>query len=204
MMSYELELVSLAVAGDCKSQYELAKMYLEGKTVQVDKKKAARWFKNAADNGHVRSKYELACLYNSIGSDEEKALIIPLMESASNSGDSDASMYLLKSYRSGEYADYTKVVSCLRKCADGGSNRCKMNLAELLYKSDSREDRLESIKLCYELAMDGEKDAMFRLYLQYRYAVGTKSDMRVARMWLEKAAENGHNGAKKELESFPK
>ena len=47
---------------------------------------------------------------------------------------------------------------------------------------------------------------MFRLYLQYRYAVGTKSDMKIARMWLEKAAETAgekHSGkGEKADESF--
>ena len=50
--------------------------------------------------------------------------------------------------------------------------------------------------------MEGDKDAMFRLYLDYRYAVGTKMNMETAEMWLRKAAGAGHKGAEKELESL--
>ncbi len=201
-MSAELDLIKSAVSGDRNSQYKLAKMYRDGVSVDADANKAIKWFTSSAEQGHIRAKYELARILETDGTEKDREKIIPLLEDAAAAGENDAALYLTKKYRSGENVELDNVITGLRKCSDNGSKRCKLELALILCKSELREDLLESIKLCYELAMEGDKDAMFRLYLDYRYAVGTKMNKEIAGLWLRKAAEAGHNGAKKELESL--
>ncbi len=199
-MYSEIELIKKAMSGDSNSQYRLAKAYIEQSKSDDDLAKARRWYSAASEHGHKRAKYELARL---MMADEEIDwnAVTSLLKDASVE-ENDAAIELSKLYSDGVDLDYKTVIKCLREGSDRGSNRCKMRLAELLYKGESREERLESIKLCYELAMDGEKDAMFRLYLHYRYAVGTKTDMNIAVYWLKKAVESGHMGAKRELDSL--
>lgn len=123
---------------------------------------------------------------------------------AATKGNREAQFRLGRMYRDGDSFEKntTKAIKWLTLASDNGHERAKYELAEILYKSSSELDQLKSIKYCYELAMCGNKDAMFRLYLHYRYAIGTKKDMDIAIKWLNNSIAAGHNGAKKELESL--
>ena len=127
-MSAELDLIKSAVSGDRNSQYKLAKMYRDGKSVNADAKKAIKWFTSAADQGHIRSKYELARILETDGDEKSKERIIPLLEEAAAAGENDAALYLAKKYREGESVELDAITTGLRKCSDNGSRRCKLEL----------------------------------------------------------------------------
>jgi TPR repeat protein len=46
-----------------KAQYELAQMYLQGKTIPADPVEATRWLVQAAEAGHLNSQSQLAKMY---------------------------------------------------------------------------------------------------------------------------------------------
>ena len=120
-------------------------------------------------------------------------------------GDHNSQFRLGCMYRDGNFvkADTEKAIKWFTRASEGGHSRAKYELAELLYHSESEEAHVESFKLCRELVEEeNNKDAMFRLYLCYRYAVGTKKDLKQAEFWVRKAIEVGHKGAVKELESL--
>lgn len=48
--------------GDVEEQYRLAQMYRLGRMVDVDRKKAVKWFTIAANNGHSLSVHILASM----------------------------------------------------------------------------------------------------------------------------------------------
>ena len=187
-------LIKEAMSGNSDAQYRLGKRYVES---EPNTDKAKMWFAAASNQGHKRAKYELALILLSEDGDNTAEVCALLKESAA-SGDVDATLMLCRLYSDGVGIDSDVVIRCLRYCSDNGSNQCKLKLAEMLYKSDKREDRMESKVLCYELAVAGNKDAMFRLYLHYRYPLSEKTNMDLAKFWLQKAIDNGHKGALKE------
>ncbi len=200
-MTSEIELIKNAAAGDRDSQFRLGRMYRDGVTIEKDVKKAIKWFTAAADSGHIRAEYELAILLEAEDPKKNRRKILKLLQDSAKCMESDAMIKLARAYRDGTYgdADLDEAIKMFRKCMDNGSSRAKLELAELLYKSEEYADQLECIKYCYELADEGDRDAMFRLYLCYRYAVGGKKNMALAKKWLKKAADAGHKTAKKDI-----
>ena len=57
------EWLSLAEAGDARSQYQIGLMHLNGEGVAADPAKAFKWFSTAADQGYTPSLVYLAELY---------------------------------------------------------------------------------------------------------------------------------------------
>ena len=55
--------VNQAEAGDSTAQYEMAVRYADGGGVPHDERKAAVWFKRAANHGHIRAQSALSDLY---------------------------------------------------------------------------------------------------------------------------------------------
>ena len=69
--------VKTATFGDSQSQFDLGRLYAEGKKIQMDYGQAAIWYEKAAAQGHLEAMYSLANLYFEglgIKKDEEKAL----------------------------------------------------------------------------------------------------------------------------------
>ncbi len=201
-MASEIELIKNAAAGDRDSQFRLGRMYRDGTTVEKDTKKAVKWFTAASDSGHVRAMYELAILLESEDVKKNRNKILKLLQESARCMEPEAMLKLARVYRDGTLgkANYDESVKMYKKCIDNGSSRAKLELAELLYKSEEYVDHLQCIKFCYELAEEGDRDAMFRLYLCYRYAIGGKKNMVLAKKWAQKAADAGHKTAAKDLE----
>ena len=58
------EFSSLATQGETRAQYQLARMYFDGKGVPQDFKAAAKWYQKAAAQGHSFAQYELSLMFN--------------------------------------------------------------------------------------------------------------------------------------------
>ena len=54
----------LAAQGDADAQFNLGRMYLNGKAVPKDDKEAVKWFRRAAVQGHVKAQYSLGWMYS--------------------------------------------------------------------------------------------------------------------------------------------
>ncbi|MEK9985501.1 MAG: tetratricopeptide repeat protein, partial [Opitutae bacterium] len=55
--------IEAALAGDAKAQNVLGRIYAEGKEVEQDYVEAIKWFRLAAEQGHVVSQYQLGLIY---------------------------------------------------------------------------------------------------------------------------------------------
>ena len=63
--------------GDAQSQFELAKLYAEGKKIQMDYSQAVKWYEKAALQGHIEAMCALGNLYmdgKGVSSDIEKSV----------------------------------------------------------------------------------------------------------------------------------
>lgn len=59
---YSKDLEKQAKSGDVESQYQVALCYMYGYGIDANHKKAVKWLKNAANNGHSKACYELSGL----------------------------------------------------------------------------------------------------------------------------------------------
>jgi TPR repeat protein len=85
--------------GDMDAMVFLGEMYKYGEGVKLDKKKADRLFRMAADRGHSAAQTSLACLLHSQGKFEEAFRYFAL---AANQGETFAETSLGCCYRDGE------------------------------------------------------------------------------------------------------
>ena len=58
------QLLPPALAGDAAAQYELGRAYADGAAPPADMAEAARWYRQAANQGSIRAQHDLAILYN--------------------------------------------------------------------------------------------------------------------------------------------
>ncbi len=193
------DLILSAVEGDRNAQLYLARAYRDGNDVEKDEFESMRWFEAAAKNGHRRAKYELAILLESEGPVHDTERAIKLLKELSDAGDVDSKYHLAKCYLEGAGVEKDRnaaeelLYSCIRK----GSQRAKTKLADLYYNDEAYENHLKSQILYHELAMEGDKNAMFKLYIMYKGNSGMRKDPKIAGKWLQAAADAGHEKAAK-------
>lgn len=153
-------------------------------------------FMLAADMGVQRARDELAKYYGH--NDKADAEICKVL---ADSGNRSAQYRLGRMYRDGRGVpkDVDKAKTCLENAVERGHNGSKLDLVELLYTSGTDDELKKAYEVCLELASKGNKDAQFRLSRMYLHGKGTAKNEDESIRWLEEAAKNGHNGARKEL-----
>jgi len=83
--------------GDFDAQYTLAGLYVEGVGVVADEAQAARWFGEAARNGHVGAEVEYAILlFNGRGVPKDEAAAVDWFERAANADNPVAQVRLAR------------------------------------------------------------------------------------------------------------
>lgn len=119
------KLLGKAKAGDLKAQYEVGIMYLKGKGVESDGRKARLWIGKAADRGVSKAVTRLGILYyKGEGGEKDYRQALKLFNNVS-SGSVLAQYYLGEMYAGGKGVDrnYTTAIEWYQKAADGGFQR---------------------------------------------------------------------------------
>ena len=126
----------LATDGNVEAQYQLGLTLEYGKSgeneqIEPNIREAARWYKQAADNGHLQASDQLWQVYLHKGNvDEQKALTYLLI--AAKKGVANAQRFLGICYMNGDILsvpkDHAEGLKWLRKSAQAG---CKYAQAEL-------------------------------------------------------------------------
>ncbi|MCY3757517.1 MAG: tetratricopeptide repeat protein [Acidobacteria bacterium] len=100
-----------AQQGDPGAQYALGDMYSTGEGVPRDVRKAVKWYRKAAEQGHASAQFALV-LYSSEVPEWEEWLRL-----AAKQGHIQAQLYLASRYREG---DWVKAVKWYREAAEKG------------------------------------------------------------------------------------
>ena len=142
-----------AEAGSKYGQAAMGSNYLHGwNGFPEDKKKAARWFEKAAEQGHNRSRFELALLYGQkelfTFKDDEDA--VELLELAAADDYAKAQALLGELYLEGETVekDENKGIDLLKAAADDGNSYAEFRYGELLLEGRGKldQDKREALK----------------------------------------------------------
>ena len=131
-------MMKLAVENnDAAAQYFIGRNFLVGKSVQVNKSEAAKWFLKSANQDYTKAQYELARLYLAgDGVKKNSVFAFDLMFSAAKNDHSEAQYELAKMYLQGFSGPSNpgKAIEWLNKAADGNHSSAMFTLGKLYYE----------------------------------------------------------------------
>ena len=114
---------SLAESGHVESQKTLARFYLYGRGVPVDKGEAVMWMRRAAEQGDTESMNNMGYLYNrGLGVEQNEAAAVEWFRKAAEHGCVEAMYNVGVSYAAGKGVpkDDSKAAEWYRKAAERG------------------------------------------------------------------------------------
>jgi TPR repeat protein len=161
-------MMKLAVENnDAAAQYFIGRNYLVGKTVHVNKAEAAKWFSEAAKQGHEKAQFELARLYLlGDGVEQNTIFAFDLMMSAAKQDHIDAQYQLGKMYLEGlsGSTNTDKAVEWLNKAVESNHTPAMYTLGKIYYEGKIvNRKRTTGLKLLKDANDQGSRDA--RKYL---------------------------------------
>ena len=167
-------------------------LYYTGDTdIMQDPQKAEKWFRKAAEQGHVKAQLQLGKTY--VERDVSESL--KWYQKAAEQGDTEAQFWLGKCYYEGngvKQDDYETV--------KWYGKALKKSEAEVLYwlglrcyrGRDVKRNYLEAVKWFTKSAEQGNADAQYILGNCYFEGKGVEEDLPAAVKWYLKAAEQGN------------
>jgi hypothetical protein len=175
----------------------------------VDYKKAAIYFRRAADAGYAPAAFALGrgCYQKGRGVEKDEAEAAKWCSRAvgemglaalAEEGDAHAQLRLGTAYilGMGVVKDQAEGLSWCRKAAKQGGARAQMMLG-IAYRSGIgvEKDEEEGLKWAMKGAKQKDAEAEFMVGFAYMNGIGVAKDAAKAARWIRKAAEQGHEGA---------
>ncbi|MBT3850140.1 sel1 repeat family protein, partial [bacterium] len=127
----------LAKKGFAQAQYSLGIMYEKGKGVDLNLKKAKKWFKLSAQQGISKAQFKLGLIYrNGQGGEKNYSKAIKWWELAANRGNAKALINLGLIFENGLGVpqDYNKAIRLYSLAAGAGNTKAQKYLNSLLNK----------------------------------------------------------------------
>ena len=193
--------------GDTRAQNNLGVLYYLGKHRNQDYKKAAYWFKEAAEKGYAISQYNLGFMYQKekgFKEDGEQAFrwFMKAAEQGYAIAQYQASKYFTDS--TGETCSKSYQKNWLKKAADSGNPLAQYELGifsseeilgkEIFGESNEPISQIQKkINWLVMSAIQGYAPAQIKLGNYYQYGYGLKQDNKKAVIWYFKAALQGYS-----------
>jgi TPR repeat protein len=173
-----------------EAQYELARMYAEGRGTLEDADEAAKWYESAARNGHAEAQYQVA-------ESEFNKAVFWLKQSANDDVDDGRVVEERRKSDLGEYSRHiARAMELYQKSAEQGLSDAQYARGRLFASGEgSVRDFKEAVRYYQMAAAQGHVGALFYLGLMYHAGLGVQKDMSKAIQCYEKSADKGHTGA---------
>ncbi|MFQ5983970.1 MAG: tetratricopeptide repeat protein [Alphaproteobacteria bacterium] len=167
------ELLPLAKQGDAEAQYLVGVMRDHGQGVARNYRKAAEWYRKAADQGHTLAQFNLGFLYyNGTSADGD-----PIPQS------------------------YIAAAAWLGKAAESGLTMAQALLGWMYFRGVGvARDYEQAMAWTRKAAYQGIAQAQYNAGLMYARGQGVPQDSVMAFAWLSVAADKGYPGAVQNLE----
>ena len=102
-ITFSPELVKRAKAADAWAQFDLARCYYNGASIDKDYKEAVKWYTKSADQGNAWAQFDLArCYYNGAGVVKDYKEAVKWYTKSSEQGNECAQYDLNRFYRNGK------------------------------------------------------------------------------------------------------
>jgi TPR repeat protein len=170
----------LAKKGFSQAQYSLGIMYEKGKGVDLNLKKAKKWFQLAAQQGISKAQYKLGLIYrNGQGGEKNYSKAIKWWELAANRGNANAQINLGLIFENGLGVpqNYNKAIRLYSLAAGVGNTKAQKYLNSLLNKKV-------------------EAQINFGLGVRFETGQGVVRDYNEAIRWYNLAANSGFDKGK--------
>jgi TPR repeat protein len=206
-------LLTRAKLGDPEAEWEVADHYGDGCknhngkiVVRRSRKKAAKWFRRAAEHGLTPAQNTLGVLLSNgdgIKKNANKAFL--WLRKAFHAGDSCAAHNIAITYR--EIGDLRTAVKWFRKAADAGDDDALIQLGIHYYWGKGIRKNTKQAVRCFRMATKGKNiseagrdDAFFLLGVAYSEGEGVRASISNAIKLFRRAnVDNDHPAASKML-----
>ena len=193
-----------AEGGSAAASRILGGLHQRGNGVAASDSAAASWYRKASAGGDVQSSYRLALMYgagNGVIQNDVEAT--NQMRKAAEGNVEAAWPLLAERYEQGLGVKRNDKEAAVwyRKAADNGERAAQYNLGEMFMRGrgvdKSEEEAAQWFSKAAQLDHPGAEYQLGMLYIRGRG--GIPKDEGVGLQWLEKAAAQGHEDAKKEV-----
>jgi TPR repeat protein len=181
--------------GDASAQYELARLYYQGKGLPQDYKQAADWYRKAADQGNPKGQYGIGFMYYyGKGVPQDYAAALGWYRKAAEQGYAKAQYDIGYSYYEGKEVslDYSEAARWFRKGADQGNVKAQYVLA-LMYQEGKGlpQDCTQALDWWRKAADQGDSISQYALGYTYYEGKEVPQDYIEAVRWYRKAGDQG-------------
>lgn len=178
--------------GGASSMRNLSVLYLDGKGVEKDEKKAFELAQRAASTGGVGFNELCICFWDGIGTDKDGTAACESARHGAVLGDDQYAYY---NYADcvfsgvGTRRDYAKAFVLTRKCARRWKEGQAYNRLGVMYSNGLavQEDAQKAVKYYRLGANAGDNAAMMNLAECYQNGCGVEKDEELAAYWRQKA-----------------
>lgn len=176
-----LDLKKNAEKGDAESQFLVGECYASGGDVQQDIDESNKWFRKAAEQGHVKAQLKLGNYYY----DCYFRLYYDLNRP------SFMRTYTRRPHCDEEIRQYhDEAEYWYQKCADSGNDSAQLFLADLKYKAGNFEDSFKYFQLS---ANQGNAEAQQWVGSFYEKGKVVEKNYSEAVKWYRRSAEQGND-----------
>lgn len=193
-----------AEAGGVAASRVLAGLYQRGTGVTASDSAAAYWYRKASAGGDPQSAFRLALMYGAgTGVIQNDVEATNLLRKAAEGNVDDAWSLLAERYEQGLGVKRNDKEAAVwyRKAAENGSRSSQFNLGEMFMRGrgveKSEEEAAQWFSKAAQLDHPGAEYQLGMMYIRGRG--GIPKDEGVGLQWLEKAAAQGHEEAKREV-----
>ncbi|MCL2644011.1 MAG: hypothetical protein FWD51_00955 [Betaproteobacteria bacterium] len=195
-----------AEEGDARAQFDLGRLYVEGKGVPRNDAEAVKWFRKAAEQGNALAQSNLGWMYiKGFGVARNNVEAAKWYRKAAEQGVPDAQNMLGVIYSKGVSVEqnYAEALRWFTLAAENGSTTAQQNLSRMYANGDGvpRNDA-ESVKWLRKAAEQGLVEAQADLGVMYVLGRGVEKDNAEALKWYRKAAEQGNAKGQNNLGSM--
>lgn len=182
-----------ASVGNAQAQYQIGRMYCQGKGVPQDSGVAVKWFRRAAEQGHVKGQCQLALLHTlGRGVPRDLGEVAKWYRRAAEQGDASAQTMLGSMLENGHGVaqNYAEAVEWYRRAVDHGYAEAQYRLGNA-YKDGHgvSQDYVAAVMLYRKAAEQGISSAQYALGRMYEKGLGVSQNCNEAVKWYRCVAE---------------
>ena len=187
---------SAAEMGYAPAQFELGRMYYEGKIIEKDYEEAIIWYQRAIDQDNADAVAWMSDLYiygYGVNVDYDKALQLIRRSVAQDNGYGLSNLGYMYYMGYGVSKDYNEAVKWFRKSAEKKNEWGMSWLGQMYYDGHGvNQDYSEALRWFRKVADIGDDIAMNNVGHMYKNGFGVDKDYAEAERWFHKAYEKGN------------
>ena len=176
--------------------------YGEPKYRETDDTALTKWYRRAAEQGHMESQARLAKIYELGLYEVERDAIesIKWYRRAAEQGHVDSQCYLGFVYKSGTEVDkdYIEAARWYRRAAEQGDSGAQYSLGSLYEENGESQDYVEALKWYCRAAEQGHRRAQDKLLSLYQWREEVADDGKLVE-WLQRLADQGDRRSQDKL-----